>query len=152
MSDYCVCCGEYVPEGRMVCPNCEKKANQKPIQFTIYGNPITKKNSQRIVMVRGRPIIMPSKAYKDYEKQCKFQIPALGISTPVSVRVKYYRATRHRVDLTNLLEATDDCLVAYGCLTDDDSRVIHDHDGSRVFFDKENPRAEITIYKLQEDM
>ena len=21
----CVCCGKYVPEGRMVCPECEKK-------------------------------------------------------------------------------------------------------------------------------
>ena len=23
--DYCVCCGSVVPEGRMVCPNCEPK-------------------------------------------------------------------------------------------------------------------------------
>lgn len=24
-SNYCVCCGEEIPEGRMVCPNCERK-------------------------------------------------------------------------------------------------------------------------------
>lgn len=24
--DFCVCCGQYVPEGRMVCPECEYKA------------------------------------------------------------------------------------------------------------------------------
>jgi hypothetical protein len=24
--DLCVCCGEYIPEGRMVCPQCEKKS------------------------------------------------------------------------------------------------------------------------------
>lgn len=29
MTDSCVCCGRYVPEGRMVCPICEEK--------TIYG-------------------------------------------------------------------------------------------------------------------
>ena len=23
-SNYCVCCGEEIPEGRMVCPACEK--------------------------------------------------------------------------------------------------------------------------------
>lgn len=23
--DLCVCCGEYIPEGRMVCPQCEKR-------------------------------------------------------------------------------------------------------------------------------
>ena len=25
----CVCCGEIVPEGKMVCPDCEKKAEQE---------------------------------------------------------------------------------------------------------------------------
>lgn len=25
IEDLCVCCGEYVPEGRQVCPACEKK-------------------------------------------------------------------------------------------------------------------------------
>lgn len=24
MSDRCVCCGEIIPEGRQVCPQCEK--------------------------------------------------------------------------------------------------------------------------------
>ena len=24
MEDRCVCCGEIIPEGRMVCPKCEK--------------------------------------------------------------------------------------------------------------------------------
>lgn len=27
MVDRCVCCGEIVPEGRQVCPSCERKAN-----------------------------------------------------------------------------------------------------------------------------
>lgn len=28
MDDICVCCGEYVPEGRMVCTICEEKAKK----------------------------------------------------------------------------------------------------------------------------
>ena len=24
----CVCCGQIIPEGRMVCPECEKKARK----------------------------------------------------------------------------------------------------------------------------
>ena len=27
-ADGCVCCGEYVPEGRQVCPTCEKKGDR----------------------------------------------------------------------------------------------------------------------------
>lgn len=26
MTDRCICCGEIIPEGRMVCPQCEAKA------------------------------------------------------------------------------------------------------------------------------
>ena len=29
MIDTCVCCGEYVPEGRMVCPLCVYKFEKK---------------------------------------------------------------------------------------------------------------------------
>ncbi len=28
-SDRCVCCGEIIPEGRQVCPSCERKANER---------------------------------------------------------------------------------------------------------------------------
>ena len=27
--NYCVCCGEIIPEGRMVCLRCEHEANAK---------------------------------------------------------------------------------------------------------------------------
>ncbi len=29
MEDYCVCCGAIVPEGRMVCPQCEEAADEQ---------------------------------------------------------------------------------------------------------------------------
>lgn len=29
MEDRCVCCGRYVPEGRLVCPLCEAKAYEE---------------------------------------------------------------------------------------------------------------------------
>lgn len=59
--------------------------------------------------------------------------------------------TRHRVDLTNLLEATDDLLVHWGVLQDDNSRIVASHDGSRVLYDHDNPRAEIYITDIDED-
>lgn len=53
--------------------------------------------------------------------------------------------TKRRVDLTNLLEAIDDVLVKYGVLKDDNSEIITSHDGSRVLYDKDNPRTEVVI-------
>ena len=29
MEDRCVCCGEIIPEGRMVCPLCQEKPNER---------------------------------------------------------------------------------------------------------------------------
>lgn len=33
MDDRCVSCGTYVPEGRMVCPNCETKTKEQTIKI-----------------------------------------------------------------------------------------------------------------------
>lgn len=121
------------------------------IHITIPLVPVTKKNSQRIVLVRGRPLILPSQKYKDYERDA---LPALllhrkHVAQPVNVRCLYYMPTRRRVDLCNLLEATCDLLVHHGVLEDDNSAVVVSHDGSRVLYDKEHPRTEVFIEEVQ---
>jgi Holliday junction resolvase RusA-like endonuclease len=60
----------------------------------------------------------------------------------------YYMATKRKVDLVNLIEATCDILVDAGVLADDDSKIVVSHDGSRVKLDRDNPRAEITITEI----
>ena len=37
MDDICVCCGEYVPEGRMVCPACEARYEPGARPMDCYG-------------------------------------------------------------------------------------------------------------------
>lgn len=120
------------------------------IKFTIPLAPVTKKNSQRIVLNRktGRPLIMPSAAYKDYEREAALFVPrGVTIKTPVNVKCLFFMPTRRKCDLTNLLEAIDDILVKAGLLIDDNYTVIESHDGSRVYYDKDRPRTEIIITK-----
>ena len=108
-----------------------------------------KKNSQQIIINKatGRPMIIQSKRYREYEKECGWFIHGKGqkINEPVTVKCLFYMPTKRRVDLTNLLEAIDDILVKYEVLEDDHSGIIYSHDGSRVLYDKENPRTEVTI-------
>ena len=128
---------------------------EKHIHLTLYGDPRTKKNSAQILRTRsGAPFVAPSKAYGDYETDCLRQIkkPRSPISARVNVRCVYYMPTRRRVDLVNLIEATCDILVKAGVLEDDHCRIVAGHDGSRVEYDKENPRAEITITALEDDL
>ena len=118
--------------------------------FVITGNPITKKNSQRIISVGGRWRIIPSKQFMEYERDALYQLfrakrPKRPIDVPVNVSCVYYMKTRRKVDLVNLLEATMDILVDARVLLDDNAKIVAGHDGCRVDHDKENPRVEITI-------
>lgn len=117
------------------------------LKFTIRGDPRTKKNSQRIIIAGRRRIIKPSAQYEAYAEAAAWQLPRLKepISEPVNIRCVYYMATRRKVDLVNLMESTLDILVAGRVIADDNSNIAVSHDGSRVEYDKSNPRAEITI-------
>lgn len=123
------------------------------IKFTIGLAPVTKKNSQRIVKLGNRYSIMPSAQYNAYEKAAMLFIPTnkySDLTAPLEIKAVFYMPTRQRVDLTNLLEALDDVLVKSGMVADDNSRIVVSHDGSRVRYDKANPRTEVTIRRMEE--
>lgn len=120
------------------------------ITFTIRLAPITKKNHSQIIKnpKNGNLMLIPSKQYKQYEKDAKWFMPHTEtIKGAVNVKAHFYMATRHRVDLVNLEQALLDILVKYKVIEDDNSKVVVSMDGSRVFYDKENPRTEVVIYE-----
>ena len=96
--------------------------------------------------------IIPSEAFKQYERDAGYFVnrySRMKINEPVNVECRFYMKTRRLCDLTNLLEAIDDILVNAGVLVDDNYSIIAGHDGSRVFYDKANPRTEIFITPLE---
>jgi len=129
----------------------------KRLKIDIPGAARTKKNSNRIInrKVNGKliPMVIPSKAFIEYQELCGWHIRQkdIKINYPVNVKCVYYMPTKRRVDLVNLLEATMDILVHYGVLEDDHSRIVVSHDGSRVLYDKESPRTEVWIEAVEED-
>lgn len=124
------------------------------VELLIKGRPYTKKNHQQIRKTgNGRRFIASSDEYLAYEERALWQLRFIAdhIDVPCNVKCVYYMPTRHRVDLVNLLEATCDILVKAGVLKDDNSNIVAGHDGSRVKYDKANPRVEITIEKVNLD-
>lgn len=117
------------------------------IKFSIPGAPVTKKNSQRLVRVGTRIIPLPSKAFSEYQDKAGYYIPNKWamLEGRYNVCCVYYMPTKRRVDLLNLLGATCDILTHYGVIKDDNSGIVVSHDGSRVLYDKEKPRVEISI-------
>lgn len=59
--------------------------------------------------------------------------------------------THRRCDLTNMLEAIDDVMVKAELLKDDNYNIISAHDGSRVLYDKANPRTEVYIERISDE-
>ena len=123
------------------------------IKYVISLPPVTKKNSQQILMnpKTKKPFILPSAKYKQYEREAVWflkPMPPRPIECRVNIKCLFYLPTRRRTDLTNLLEAVDDLLVHAGIIADDHYGIVEAHDGSRCFVDKDNPRTEITITRI----
>lgn len=123
------------------------------VSFILPLKPVTKKNSGQIVMRGSYPKLLPSKQYMQFEKDSapyflRVKMQAGEINYPVNVKCIFYMETHRRVDLCNLLNAVDDAMFASGLVIDDNRDIIAGHDGSRVFYDKYNPRIEITITEI----
>jgi len=137
------------------------------IKFTIYGNPIVKKNTRPVYVNKatGKRFIGKSKRLKEYEnnsvmqlkkfKRLYYKLNSSGevvddfpISNPIQVMYKFYRGTRHKVDTSNLIEAPQDCLIKAGIISDDS---IIKKITAEKFYDKDNPRTEIEIEVIDND-
>lgn len=51
--DRCICCGEIIPEGRHICPSCEKPMKEMPTEL-------------EVVLWRPFPSIKPRKTFEEY--------------------------------------------------------------------------------------
>ena len=124
------------------------------IRFVLPVRPATKKNSGQIVMRGSYPVLLPSKQYLQFEKDTQPYFLNVKkqtgiINFPVNIECNFYMETHRKVDLCNLLNAVDDAMVKAGLIIDDNRDIIAAHDGSRVFYDKANPRIEITITEIK---
>lgn len=123
------------------------------LRYVIPLNPVSKKNHQTILRkADGTPFIAQSKQYRIYEQTAALYLapkPAKPVSDPVNVCCTFYMGTRRRCDLTNLEAAAHDILVRSGILADDNRDIIATTDGSKVLYDKANPRTEIVITPVE---
>lgn len=138
----------------------------KPFYFVVPGQPVTKKNSQIPVKAGRHTVLLPSKAYRAYEKVFKAALGRYRAQLPhftlgVRVEAHYYLQDRRSYpDLVGLMQATADLMedeyatinhkrtcIKHWLLSND--RIIKSWDGTKIAgIDKENPRAEIIVTPL----
>ena len=124
------------------------------MRIVFYATPRSKKNSQQIFRGKGgRPFITQSQQYKDYERECLRQLKEKHkqkIDYPVNVQMTFHMPTRRRCDLGNLQAAVLDILVKGGVLADDNRNIVAGMDGSRVYWNRNDPHVDIEITPMMD--
>ena len=121
------------------------------MEFTLPVKPRTKKNSSSFVTLKtGRTILLPSKAYREFEKEVVSNIEGMfgnlePIDKPINLCCVFYKDKNYKSDLVGYLQAIQDALVKAKFLLDDNSNIVASTDGSRIELDRTNPRIEVNI-------
>jgi Holliday junction resolvase RusA-like endonuclease len=117
--------------------------------ITIHGSIPSKKNSKKIIQVRGRILIVPStkfeKWHKEAVKEMMSQHYCLEGKKVCRVEINLYAPDKRKGDLTNRAESLMDLLVDCGIIKDDNwfeiPQVVLGFGG----VDRQNPRVEIFL-------
>ena len=132
-------------------------------QYVIPLDPRTKKNHMTIAGTgpkcpkcgkRRKQFVRQGAAHSKYAFESAQYLnprPREPIEGEIHIVYILYMQTKRRVDDLNLYASLDDILVHEKILKDDCIKYIRCRDGSRVLYDKENPRAEMYIYRYREE-
>lgn len=123
------------------------------MKITIPVTPRSKKNSQQIIqnLRTKRPMVIQSKLYANFERECGLYLKKYksNIDYRVNLKIDFYVPDKRKRDIANYIEAIQDILVKYEVIKDDNYNIIESLDGTRMHIDKENPRVEIEITKIE---
>lgn len=113
--------------------------------ITILGQVPSKSNGYRIITIRGHGSLAKTKELKAYEKSFALQMPKIekilgNFEAEVDV---YFRSNRS--DLDGMFKAFFDCLQQTEAIDNDRycTKIV-----ARKFIDKENPRVEFKLIKV----
>jgi hypothetical protein len=120
---------------------------------TVYGTPVTKKNSGVIARVKrtGRPFLLPSAQWRRWCVTARIERGAgwqteQALTADVNLRAVFYRERRVG-DLLGYLDGLADLLEQRRIVVND--RQFVGFDGSRLDYDKGNPRVELVMELAQ---
>ena len=136
------------------------------IRFTILGEPASKANSRKIVMIAGHPSVIKGEKALAYERDALKQIPPAArqqLVGPVSITLRIYYATeRPDLDESLILDVLQDRFKTFGSgdtkrrelvqkgVYQNDRQVREKHIFHAI--DRKNPRTEVLIEPVQSSL
>lgn len=123
------------------------------MKIIILTIPRSKKNSQQIIYnsKTKKPMIIQSKLYANFERECGLYLLKYktNIDYKINLKIEFYVPDRRKRDIANYVEAIQDILVKYEVIKDDNYNIVSSLDGTRMYIDKEHPRVEIEITRIE---
>lgn len=117
-------------------------------RYVFRGEVASKKNSKVLARVKGRPMLLPSRKFQEWEKRARLAIMASG--RPVEplkaarLSMVIYHGDMLRRDTNNATQGVQDVLVDMGVIEDDNWMVIGSPDVVHAI-DVEDPRLEVLV-------
>jgi Holliday junction resolvase RusA-like endonuclease len=117
-------------------------------RYVFRGEVASKKNSKVLARVKGRPMLLPSRKYQEWEKRARLAIMSEG-RPPVPLKAArlfmvIYHGDLIKRDSNNATQGVQDVLVDMGVIQDDNWMVIGTPEVSHMV-DVQDPRLEVTV-------
>lgn len=117
-------------------------------RYVLRGEVASKKNSKVLARVKGRPMLLPSRKYQEWEKRARLAIMAEG-RPPEPFKAAHlsmviYHGDLIKRDSNNATQGVQDVLVDMGVIQDDNWMVIGTPEVSHMV-DVEDPRLEVLV-------
>lgn len=117
-------------------------------RYVFRGEVASKKNSKVLARVKGRPMLLPSRKYQEWEKRARLAIMAEGRPSEPLKAARLFMAIYHgdliKRDSNNATQGVQDVLVDMGVIQDDNWMVIGTPEVVHMV-DVEDPRMEVTV-------
>lgn len=117
-------------------------------RYVFRGEVASKKNSKVLARVKGRPMLLPSRKFQEWEKMARLAIMAEGRPPEPFKAARLFMVIYHgdmiKRDSNNATQGVQDVLVDMGVLEDDNWMVIGTPEVVHMV-DVEDPRLEVTV-------
>ena len=124
----------------------KQKTKKDVASLTVLGEPTSKANSRKVVLIKGKIRVIKSQKALDYCKHFALQCPQLDDPFDCDLFVEihiYYASRRPDLDESLILDNMQNKIYK----NDRQVKIKHIY----WHLDKENPRAEIKVRPIQED-
>jgi len=119
------------------------------LEFTIEGQVLAQKNQKKVSCQGGKPRIYTAPAVKAWQEDVAWQLKQVpSLQGEVIVTIELYNKDKRPRDIDNMSTSILDAIVKADIIEEDNCNIVKELHVVYGGIDKENPRANLTITRV----